>query len=544
MYFRKILLLLCLLFSSILHADAQVDSVVVPRKETPSFVGYVPDEIVVRFRAGLLPYPGMSLLKSGRTGHPGLDSLARKYRVKSIRQQFQSTRKKRAIPSGTDLADWYKIRFSATQDILSVADAYRQEPDVEEVQLIGIHAVSLVPNDGNFSSQWHLDQTEDHDVDAPEAWDLEVGNPGVIVAVLDTGVRYFHKDLGGSQASYSHPENAEGNMWINDAEKEGAVDIDDDGNGYIDDWIGWDFVNHTTSCWSGEDCLDADNDPRDFNGHGTHCAGIIGAITNNGYATAGLAGGWGSGGLSGAADGVRIMALRVGWSDSYRGQEVGYVRMDYAAEALRYASDNGARIASCSWGASDTGGIGAAIDYYLENGGVIFKAAGNDNITVADDVCQRDDVICVAATDDSDCKSDFSNYGTWVDFSAPGSDILSSYHMHDDPAGDYVAYMSGTSMATPLAASAAALIWSQAPGGMTAEDMIQLLYDKAQDLSGLSCNTAYSGMLGAGQVNPRRSIAAYIQSVPALSFMTVTVIIAVLLLVGRAHSRRDREAQP
>ena len=168
-----------------------------------------------------------------------------------------------------------------------------------------------------------------------------------------------------------------------------------------------------------------DNDPRDFNGHGTHCAGIVAALTNNNYGVASVAGGWDP-----SNPGVKIMPLRVGWSaTSWLYGEVGLVDMAYAAQALRYAADMGARIVSCSWGSSNNSGLADAIDYFLADGGLIFKAAGNDSSETADYMCSREDVISVAATSSplfdqsADSLAYFSNYGTWVDICAPGEAI-------------------------------------------------------------------------------------------------------------------------
>jgi len=152
-------------------------------------------------------------------------------------------------------------------------------------------------------------------------------------------------------------------------------------------------------------------------------------MNNNSAAVASVAGGWGNGVLESSGNGVKVMPLRIGWSAFYFGfLEVGVVAMDYAAEALYYAADNGADIASCSWGSENTGGLGAAIDYFLASGGLIFKAAGNDGTSTPDYMGSRDDVVSVAATDESDCKASFSTYGDWVDISAPGVNILSLFH--------------------------------------------------------------------------------------------------------------------
>jgi PKD repeat protein len=224
-------------------------------------------------------------------------------------------------------------------------------------------------------------------------------------------------------------------------------------------------------------------------------------------------------------NGVKVMSLRMGWSAIYDFWpfgifEVGLVAMDYAAQALYYAANNGARIASCSWGSENTGGIEDAINYFLASGGLIFKAAGNDGTEVADYMAGREDVITVAATDYNDCKPDFSNYGTWVDISAPGVEIWSLVHWHYDPVTDYVTAMDGTSMSAPLAAGVAALIWSKNPG-WSAEQVKQTLYGAADQIDSLSCNSTYAGKLGAGRINAYQAVNAE-PSFPPVAEFTAT----------------------
>ncbi len=485
--------------------DARVLPGVIEPVAAPDLV--VPDEIVVEFDAvitgqleALRTAGGLDAESVPVLGDRAFDGLVEGFGVAAIRKQFPGAEREAALRAGLpDLSGYYVVRFDASRATLDeVLAAFAATPGVVHVERIGIHPVDATPNDGNYSAQWHLNTASDHDLDAPEAWNLETGDPGVIAAVLDTGVRYFHKDLGGSAASYSTPTNVDGNMWVNWAEKNGTAGVDDDGNGYVDDWVGWDWVTGVTGCWSGEDCSTADNDPRDFNGHGTHCAGNVAALNNNGYAVAAPAGGWGNGTLQPTGNGVKVMGLRIGWSGSSGGTEVGYVRMDFAASAFYYAANNGASIASCSWGSSNSGGVGAAVDYFIASGGLVFKAAGNSNNQTADYLCARSDVYCVAATDSNDLKASFSSYGTWVDISAPGVSIYSTYHNHSAPSSDYVAAISGTSMATPLTASAAALIWSQNPT-WSAGQVWARLRDTADPLDGL--NPAYVGKLGSGRVN-------------------------------------------
>ena len=501
-----IVLGLIAVLSALALADVQIANVV--RPDVPDFVGYVPDEFVVKFKPEVGKFsPTQTALGIVAIGNAGIDALARRYEVAEMREQFPGATPISVRGEILDLSRYHVIKFESGHKLDDVMAEFRNNPMVESVEPIGIHSLYATPNDGFYDpEQWHLNQaSNDKDIDAPEAWDIETGDPGVIVAVMDSGVRYYHKDLGGSAASSTTPTATDGNMWINLAEKNGTAGVDDDGNGYVDDWVGYDFVTGLTGCWSGEDCATADNDPRDFNGHGTHCAGNVGAINNNGYASCAAAGGWGNGTLQPTGNGVKVMALRIGYSASYLGQEAGYVRMDFAASAFYYAANKGAKIASCSWGASNSGGIDAAITYFLNAGGMIFKAAGNANNQTSDYMTARTDIIAVAATDQNDCRASFSSYGTWVEISAPGVAILSSYHDHADAANDYVATLDGTSMATPIAASVAALIWSKNPT-WTATQVRDRLYTTSDPISGLSCNSAYAGKLGVGRVNAYNAV--------------------------------------
>ncbi len=498
------------------------------KPDVPSFVGYAPNRIVVNFDPSMLRGLDKAAMARGRTGIPALDHVGSLHGVMSIHPQFPGAKKKDFKGEVIDLAGWHKVKFSRNVDVLAVVEEYKAIPGVIDAQPVGIHRVAETPNDPLYTGyQWHLQM-----IDMPFAWDVlaeeERGNPAIIVAVLDTGVRYFHKDLGGPDASLDNPTAADGNMWINLAEKNGTPGIDDNDSmfnlwqrQYVDDWIGWDFVDdpcgppgaflcYPCCCADGEDCIVPDNDPRDSHGHGTHCAGNVSAMNNNGSWTASPAGGWGDGGMSPFGNGIKVMALRIGWDAVYVFYEAGMVSMDYAAEALYYAANNGAKIASCSWMSDNSGGIEDAIDYFVGMGGLIFKAAGNDSTETADYMCSREDVICVAATDQGDCKASFSTYGTWVDISAPGVQIGSLYHLKGDPANDYAAQFDGTSMATPLAASVAALIWSQYTN-LSADDVKNILFASADsDIYTKGCNSSFDNprKLGAGRIDAYQAVLA------------------------------------
>ena len=474
-------------------------------EETPLVV---PDEFVVRLTAeAAAVVRAMRLYDLGVTGFAPLDDIAQSNGVVAYRQLFTgSDPVKDVMLGGEDLSSWFTLTVDLdTTSLREAMRAFERSPFVERVEEIGIHPFFQVPNDGSYSAQWFHNQTSDKDIDSPEGWDIWTGSSATTVAVLDSGVRYFHKDLGGSAASSSNPNATDGNIWINTAEKNGVAGFDDDGNGFVDDWVGWDFVTApAATCWVGEDCTTADNDPRDFNGHGTHCAGIVGAMNNNGYAVASPAGGWGTGSNTTTGNGVKVMCLRIGHSAKIQGRQVGVVRMDSAANALYYAANKGARIASCSWGSSNSGGLAAATTFFINAGGLVFKAAGNSNNQSADYLCSRSDVYSVASTDQLDKKSSFSSYGTWVDISAPGTSISSTYHVFNQPANDHVASLSGTSMATPMVASVAAAVWSKNPTWTRTQvwDKVRTTADNIN-----TQNPSFIGKLGSGRVNLRNALA-------------------------------------
>ncbi|MCH7947592.1 MAG: S8 family serine peptidase [candidate division Zixibacteria bacterium] len=520
-----------LLSGSLLAADAVIK---VDRDlDVPSFLGYVDDEFIIVVKAGVVSNFDSKLLSSNMVFEsvPEFELLSGRFAVIQERQQFQGRKVSPAASAIENvMARHFKIKitFGTVDDAMK---AYSELDAVESVQPIGIHSLYATPNDTYYDNppasfsfdQWHYWDT--HSIDADLAWDTQTGDATVVVGILDSGTRYFHTDLGGNNAPWG-PNNPQinGNIWINGGETAGDG-IDNDGNGYIDDIVGYDFVSSTNaiscSC-KDQDCDTADNDPDDGDGHGTHVSGTVAAITNNGRAVAGIAGGFSDGTTSGAGNGSKIMALRIGWHARCMGFITGVVRMDYAAEAMNYVADQvdaGVNVAAinCSWGSSNSGGLGAAVDNLLAHDVVIVVAAGNSNSTNTSYLSSRGDCLDVAATDRNGIGASFTNHGPWVDVAAPGVDIMSTYANPDDAdlTHNYVALLSGTSMSAPHICGILALLESCNPA-LTGPQKFNLIvnntdpYTDSRDLG--------SGIANANKALSAASCATCAETTPVANF--------------------------
>lgn len=396
-------------------------------------VRYVPNEVLVKFKKDM-------------------DTDSIRVAINSVQGKIISNSKDEIIPDVWDSANISHRSFLLDLDLfhIKVPESIGTEqaiyylkfnPNIEYAEENVILYALETPNDPYYQLnwQWGLNNvgsegpaqgTEDADIDAPEAWDFFTGSSDIVVAVIDSGVSYFHEDL-------------LLNLWIN--ENEVPVNYeDDDNNGYIDDYCGWDFV-------------DEDNVPYDGTGHGTHVAGIIGAKGNNGK------------GITGVNWNVSIMVLRIIDSEG-SGDSATAIR------AIDYATQNGAHLSNNSYGWKEDdprlekqalkNAIERARDWNEGSGGKLFiAAAGNDKSWIIKYPARYDleNIISVLATDHNDnFASAYSNYNSvHVDLGAPGgfgtpynvNDIFSTW-FGPEP---YV-YLAGTSMAAPYVTGVAALI--------------------------------------------------------------------------------------
>ena len=376
------------------------------------------------------------------------------------------------LPEGADAAE-------ARRSLASLGEVAGVEP-------VAIVPVVSTPNDSLFAGSWYL---RPEVLSGPLAWDVTHGDTSLTVAIIDTGVIPYHPDLAGTRPSEDH-------IWTNRAELAGVPGFDDDGNGYIDDTRGWDFVSLGMEPIAGEDSVDADNDPNDFPGHGTAVAGVVGAITGNRI------------GASGVAWDVKLMPLRVGWSRVLAAS--GSINQVFAAQAIRYATRMGANVINGSFSTQPQSDLAEAVAEAVRAGVTVVFAAGNHTSYY---IQSRDDVIAVAATDESDRVALFSNLGDYVDLSAPGMNLstTSIVHVSSDSIGlrqpTYTTGASGTSFSAPLVAGAAVLLQAQRLEHglplLTPASVHLRLTETTDDISAV--NPGISGY-GSGRLNLRRAL--------------------------------------
>ena len=400
------------------------------------------------------------LVKFARVQGRGMD---RAVRARAFRAARVSPAARFAI-----VPQWSVVTVDPGQTPEQAMAALAAQPGVVDVEPDLPLRIDRIPNDSRFSFLYGLNNNgqtggvADADIDAPEAWDLATGGD-VLVAVIDTGVDYTHPDLAA-------------NIWTNPGEIPGNG-VDDDGNGFVDDVHGYDFAN-------------GDPDPRDDNNHGTHVAGIIAAVGDNGQGVVGV--NWRA----------RIMALKF-MDANGRGST------SAAIQALDYAVRMGARVSNNSWGG---GGFSRALRDAIAAAGraghLFVAAAGNDGVNADRSPhypsgYTLDNIVSVAATDDADRLARFSNYGAAsVDLGAPGVSIESTLR------GNRYGSLSGTSMATPYVTGAAALLLAANPG-LTVAQLKAALLDNVDPIAALRGRS-----LTGGRLNLFRALSAVAQAAP------------------------------
>lgn len=448
------------------------------------------------------------------------ENLSSEVPVKTITPIFTMTPGKEEVARKHNLHKWYRVEFEGmdNSDAAARLTAFDAVTKVQYNKVVSpasdlkftpyrpslseMSDVAMPFDDPMLSDQWHFINTgsshvsnasyEGGDIAVKDAWRLTAGDRKVIVAVIDGPVKYDHPDLAA-------------NMWKNDGEVPGNG-VDDDNNGYVDDIYGW-------NCFKKNGDVNWDNKAE--SGHGTHVAGIVAAVNGNGTGVAGVAGGTGNG------DGVRLMSCQI--------FEGGASTLDASAVAFKYAADNGASIAQCSFGYEGEGSayesdaeysmvFGAeydAIAYFMDpannnseilDGNIVIAAAGNDGRNMSSYPAAVKNVVSVTALGPDYLPAvNYTNYGPGCNIAAPGGDfyvgntsdiadnrsrVLSTFvnSVKDANLGtsghDYV-YMQGTSQACPCVSGVAALGLSYAyklGKKMTRDEFVSMLLTSVNDL--------------------------------------------------------------
>jgi subtilisin family serine protease len=376
---------------------------------------------------------------------PLLKDFVSKYGITKLSRPFAQADDDRTLPYVL------RVEFSKSGLITQFLRDLDALKAVDYAEKIPLTKIDIAPNEG--TPTW-LTQ-----INAPNAWTIFNGNSNITVAIVDNAIMWNHVDL--VQNTYTNTGEVAGNS------------IDDDGNGYVDDVNGW-------------DAADWDNNTVPTNlgmSHGTHCAGIAAGRTDNNIGIASI--GWN----------VKMIPVKCQVDGgSTTAISNGYDGIIYAAKAK-------ARVISCSWGGSGFATTEqTVINYAWNKGCIIMASAGNSSNNTQNYPGAYANVFCVAAVDPTNVKSSYSNFGTWVDISAPGDNINSTYPYTPTNTPAYNS-ISGTSMATPMVAGLAALMLSKSPY-MTQQNVLNCISTTAANIYTLVGNASYttSNQLGAGRI--------------------------------------------
>ncbi len=394
-----------------------------------------------------------------------LDKSLAYFEPAEVKQIFPADKLKKNLIGDNELVKIFSLKYNYNIDPGELSKKLIDENKdiVEWIEPDYVYEADFTPNDPSVGIQWFLNK-----ISAYTAWDISQGDTTVLIGMVDTGSDLDHPDLAA-------------NIKINWAENP-TNGIDDDNNGYTDDWRGWDFAG------AHYQTLSEDSDPNIYGSncdHGSHTSGCASEIANNSLGGAGI-------GFK-----CKLLICKHGADDDYTGSG-GTSYLYHTDYGIMYAYQNGAKVINCSFGGTNSSGFTQTIiNAAWANGTIVVASAGNDGINVARYPASYTNVISVAATNSSDIKASWSNYHSTVDICAPGTSIYSTLW------NNTYTYYEGTSMSSPIVAGTVALIWSKFPS-YTATEVVNKLLAGVDNI--YNVNPSYQGLLGSGRVNAYKCV--------------------------------------
>lgn len=424
---------------------------------TNTYALYQKGKVILKFKNYL------NVSTSGRQfGISKLDNIMSDYNVGSSEQRYKLPEdKKRSWKNVKDIENVYTLKYDSNIDPYELAEKLMEEnSDVLEFADVDmVYEMDYIPNDPSINSQFHIAK-----ISAFGAWDFTRGDTNTVIGIVDSGSDLDHPDLAANiKINYADPVNG----------------IDDDGNGYVDDWRGWDFIGNGSG---------TDNDPNVVGAncdHGSHVSGCASQVSDNGVHGAGI-------GFK-----CKLLISKHGDDDDFSG--AGGTSLIYNSDnGILYCTLMGADVINCSYGSSTfSGTTNNIIQNAWGNGIIVCASAGNQNTNGPRYPASYDNAVSVAATTSTDARASFSNYHTTVDVAAPGDGILSTLFNNG-----YASY-SGTSMSSPITAGTVALIRSKNPG-WGAQQVVDRLKTTVDSIYAI--NPGFIGLLGTGRINALKAL--------------------------------------
>ncbi|WP_207428272.1 S8 family serine peptidase [Pedobacter sp. SYSU D00535] len=464
-------ILLAALF--LLQAFSVFSQTVTPKSSTASSSlgrdNYLPNTVIVKFKT--------SPAQRSKTLSLGPDIQLKSASVEKVEQKFPEGQKsdKRTLQreDKSGLSRIYELKFTGAT-VEQVIEELLSDPNVEYAEPSFIRRTYYTPNDPAFLNNLQNSLTR---INAPRAWDLIRNAAPVILAIVDSGSDLNHPDLSA-------------NIYYNVNDPVNGVD--DDADGYTDNYWGWDFVGATATN------LREDNNPNVTNAandHGVHVSGIAGAVTDNARGMASV-----------SFNTARLLIVKVAPDDAGTDIYRGY-------EGIKYAADHGASIINCSWGGENRSQYEQdVVNYTINKGCLIVAAAGNSGGETPQYPAGYEGVLAVANVELNDQRSASSNYGHYVSISAPGANIYST------TVNNSYTQKTGTSMASPLVAGAAALVKAYMPH-LSMQQVGEQLRSTADNID--DRNELYAGRLGKGRLNVYRALT---ESPPSIRRQDLTFV--------------------